>query len=322
MIKELFESLLGSLLYLIMIGLSFLICNNPFCLFFVVIFLLAVYYLKNLFTRKKYPSYTNSYKDYKDFMSNIKENREENIEEKQKVDNNYKVNKNNDDDNLSSKNTYNEYIKYIGMKLEKQGYLVIYNSFIRKSDNQEVDIISIDTKTKTTNLIKCQNLSQKNITSYDFELFYAKLTIYKPDFFDLKVNKIREFLQFPKRLVEIKNILDSSKTYSYRKTFYIFDKDTIDSNSIKYLKKIKENIYKHKDMKIVVAKFSNKLTSLDNVDIASNDISSNNDYSDIYEHDHDMDSLYKSISRGDGEDVYLSDGVWLRSDGRMDDRGR
>lgn len=33
-------------------------------------------------------------------------------------------------------------------------------------------------------------------------------------------------------------------------------------------------------------------------------------------------SLYQSLSHGDGEPVYLSDGVWLGADGSLEDRGR
>lgn len=33
-------------------------------------------------------------------------------------------------------------------------------------------------------------------------------------------------------------------------------------------------------------------------------------------------SLYQDLSHGDGEPVYLSDGVWLGADGSLEDRGR
>lgn len=40
-------------------------------------------------------------------------------------------------------------------------------------------------------------------------------------------------------------------------------------------------------------------------------------------HASDMVDIYESISHGgDGEDVYLSDGVWLSRDGSLHDRGR
>jgi len=35
-----------------------------------------------------------------------------------------------------------------------------------------------------------------------------------------------------------------------------------------------------------------------------------------------MSSLYQDLSHGDGEPVYLSDGVWLGADGSLEDRGR
>jgi len=47
------------------------------------------------------------------------------------------------------------------------------------------------------------------------------------------------------------------------------------------------------------------------------------DLDDIFSDDgNDMVDIYNGLSNDDGEDVYLSDGVWLGSDGSMDDRGR
>lgn len=37
---------------------------------------------------------------------------------------------------------------------------------------------------------------------------------------------------------------------------------------------------------------------------------------------HEMRELYKAVSIEDGEDAYLGDGVWISSDGSLDDRGR
>lgn len=35
----------------------------------------------------------------------------------------------------------------------------------------------------------------------------------------------------------------------------------------------------------------------------------------------DMRDIYETISHEDGEDAYLGDGIWVRPDGSMDDRG-
>lgn len=37
---------------------------------------------------------------------------------------------------------------------------------------------------------------------------------------------------------------------------------------------------------------------------------------------YDLRSVYRDLAPVEGEDVYLSDGVWLRPDGSLDDRGR
>lgn len=36
----------------------------------------------------------------------------------------------------------------------------------------------------------------------------------------------------------------------------------------------------------------------------------------------EMREIYEAISLGDGEDAYLGDGIWISSDGSLDDRGR
>ena len=36
----------------------------------------------------------------------------------------------------------------------------------------------------------------------------------------------------------------------------------------------------------------------------------------------DMRAIYEAISADDGQDAYLGDGVWVRPDGSLDDRGR
>lgn len=36
----------------------------------------------------------------------------------------------------------------------------------------------------------------------------------------------------------------------------------------------------------------------------------------------DMRDIYEAIANEDGEDAYLGDGIWVRSDGSLDDRGR
>ncbi len=36
----------------------------------------------------------------------------------------------------------------------------------------------------------------------------------------------------------------------------------------------------------------------------------------------EMIEIYEAVSPGDDEDAYLGDGMWIRSDGSLDDRGR
>ncbi|WOE69948.1 hypothetical protein RZR97_12725 [Hydrogenimonas thermophila] len=173
---------------------------------------------------------------------------------KQLQDKDTKSAKKTEQDPLKAKG--DEYEKYIGRKFEDKGELVIYNGLIRGYEDKGVDLISICNKTDTINLIQCKNWTQKSMRLEDIQKIYTKLSQYDFDFFDLSIWEINNYLKLKKDHNRIRKIIKSTKQnfkkFKVRKTLYISSDKVIDLNIGKHLTMIKPNIFKYKDMKIVV----------------------------------------------------------------------
>jgi len=148
------------------------------------------------------------------------------------------------------------YEKAIGVKLEEKGELVIYNGFIRGYDDNGVDIVSISKKSKTINLVQCKNWTAMRMELTHVEKIYEKLNRYALDIFTIPTSKIADHLQIARvesnirlQLDDIQNNLNSYKIY---KTLYISSEHVVDLEIGQYLSMIKPDIFRYKDMKIVV----------------------------------------------------------------------
>ena len=152
----------------------------------------------------------------------------------------------------------NEYEKYIGKKFEEKGELVIYNGFIKGYEDKGIDLISICHKTYNINLIQCKNWTNKPIYLEDIQEIYNKLSQYDFDFFDIPIWQINKYLQLKKKETYIRNIIknveQNFENFTIRKTLYIGSGKVIDFSVYNHLTKIKPNIFRYKDMKIVVYK--------------------------------------------------------------------
>ena len=146
-----------------------------------------------------------------------------------------------------------DYTRHIGQQFEEKGDLVIYNRLI-KGANKKVDLISISSKTKSINVIKCINQTQKPITIQDIKNISNELNNYKLDYLLLNVVSVGIRLRIYKPASEIKNILKESQAnhFTVRKTLYI---SSIGSDVSEALIKIKPDIFRFGDMKIVVRSF-------------------------------------------------------------------
>jgi hypothetical protein len=152
-----------------------------------------------------------------------------------------------------------QYEKHIGLKFEEKGNIVIYNGFIQGYNDEGVDIISVSQKYKSINFIQCKNWTRKSMELIDIIKIYEKLNRF--DFGGcigkIKYSTIYQYLQ----LQDIdKNILTNHldqihrdySGYTIRKTLYISSEKIVNLEVGKYLTMIQKNIFRYKDMKIVL----------------------------------------------------------------------
>ena len=183
----------------------------------------------------------------------IKEDKED-IQEvytKPKSTTNQKEDKKTQQDPLKEKGDM--YEKFVGKKFEKKGELVIYNGFINGYADKGVDVISISSREKSINLIQCKNWTKKPMLFEDIKTICKKLDEYNIKDIPKDSHQIYQHLQIKKDELEISSILDKKiDDYVVRKTLYIASDKVMDSNIKKHLKMIKPNIFRYRDMKIVI----------------------------------------------------------------------
>jgi len=144
------------------------------------------------------------------------------------------------------------YEKFIGKEFEKKGDFVIYYGFIRGFEDRGVDIIVISQKNKTVNLVQCKNWEHRVFSIEDIKRVYSKLNNFQPDFRILEPDDINYYLDNPKDRKTIFTILEYGISYKFRKTLYISSDKVIDLGIGKHLTMMRPNIFKFRDMKIVI----------------------------------------------------------------------
>jgi len=161
------------------------------------------------------------------------------------------------EDSLKKKG--DKYEKYIGEKFEIKGDLVIYNGFINGYEDKGVDIVSISSKREEINLVQCKNWTKMAMDIYHIENIYQKLNSYNLSYLNSDVSEIKKHLFFGENFYpniedEYAHIQQNKDTYKIRKTLYVSSDKVMDLNIGKSLTMINPNIFRYKDMKIVVQK--------------------------------------------------------------------
>lgn len=156
------------------------------------------------------------------------------------------------------------YEKEIGKAFECKGDFVIYNGLIRGFYDGGVDLIVISPNSQSINFVQCKNWQNKNMEYQHICDVYDKLANYASNInisgvlslYYLKHSKeIQKNLSYKKEYNEIANIFKSAYKYSnIRKTLYISTDKVLDPDINQYIKMIKPNIFRYKDMKIVIIK--------------------------------------------------------------------
>jgi len=151
-------------------------------------------------------------------------------------------NKENDNDTLLPLGI-DPFEKYIGKKFENQGDVVIYNSYIDGyNPKKDIDLIRISTKEENINFVEWKYVDEKT-TFTDIKNIYTKISKYKHISLKENNNSIK---------INIENINQKIETYKIVKTLYISYKNIINVNILEELTMINPNLYKYKDMKIVI----------------------------------------------------------------------
>lgn len=155
------------------------------------------------------------------------------------------------------------YEKEIGKEFESKGDFVIYNGLISGVADGGVDLIVISPDSQSINLVQCKNWHKMKMEHHHISSVYDKLTNYASNinysigYIVVKYSYValQKHLHYKKECDEIANILKATKNYTnIRKTLYISTDKVLDPDINQYIKMIKPNIFRYKDMKIVISK--------------------------------------------------------------------
>lgn len=151
------------------------------------------------------------------------------------------------------------YELYIGQQFEKTGSLVIYNGFIMGYEDGGVDIATISANAEEINLIQCKHWSLKTLELEHIETIYEKLNTHRLDFLHFNASQINEYLSNKKKPTDIMTLLLKAQkninNFTIRKTLYISSDKVVDLEIGQHLTMMKPNIFRYKDMKIVVEQY-------------------------------------------------------------------
>ena len=159
------------------------------------------------------------------------------------------------DDALKKKG--DSYERFIGVKFEEKGDLVIYSGFIYGYKDQGVDIIVVSPKEKVINLIQCKNWTNKQIEVEHVQDIYKKIDNYNWNFiYTLQIETIKEHHTITVDKDTIWDMLydlkEHREEFKIRKTLYVASDKVMSLDIGKNLSMIKPNIFRYEDMKIVV----------------------------------------------------------------------
>lgn len=161
-----------------------------------------------------------------------------------------------------------DYEKNIGKSFESKGDFVIYNGLIRGFADGGADLIVISPDSQSINLVQCKNWQNKKMEYHHISDVYDKLTNYTSSinysigYIVVKHSYIalQKHLHYKKESNEIAHILKAAKNYTnIRKTLYIVTDKVFESSVEQHLTRIKPNIFRYKDMKIVIRKYNSQI---------------------------------------------------------------
>ncbi|MBU0626815.1 restriction endonuclease [Patescibacteria group bacterium] len=194
----------------------------------------------------------------------IREEKDTEKTEKKQPETRKKFNPIENDDPLKKKG--DQYEKLIGDKFEKKGDIVIYNGFIQEYKDEGVDLIAVSPNDKNINFIQCKNWTRKSMELSDIKEIYEKLDKFD---FGCCIEKIKNSIIFDHMQLndidksfftnQLSQIRNNHGIYTIRKTLYISSEKVVNLEVGEYLKMMKKNIFRYKDMKIVLVRMVPKI---------------------------------------------------------------
>ncbi len=199
------------------------------------------------------------YKDY-GTPSNTAQDGQDNRAESKPQNTNTKPTNNRDRPNDIYTQMGDTYEKYIGKRLEEKDEIVVYNGFIKGYEDKGIDLLSISRTSPTINLVQCKNWKRKELVLNDIVQIYEKLNIHYNDLdlYYLTSLEIYNHTQLQNiNLLDIddtmNNLRNNIESFTIRKTLYISSDKVVNMEIGQHLTMIDQNIFRYKDMKIVVA---------------------------------------------------------------------
>lgn len=145
------------------------------------------------------------------------------------------------------------YERYIGMQFEAKGDVVVYNGLMRGYEDEGVDIVVISPRRREIHLIQCKNWTRRPMVLGDVEAVYHKLDVFDPACVNRDAEVVGSYLQTALPKQTLREALNADiEAFTVRKTLYVSSDKVIDLAIGKELRMIRENIFRYKDMKIVV----------------------------------------------------------------------
>lgn len=148
------------------------------------------------------------------------------------------------------------YETYIGKQFEKKRDLVIYNGFIHGHNDHGVDLVCFSKKNKTVNIIQCKNWHHRQFTLSNIEDVYKQLNLFEKYriYSSIKLHEsINLYLDKPWLVRDILRLEIEIPEFKVHKTLYLSNENIVDLEVGEHLKVMGKNIFKYKNMKMVIA---------------------------------------------------------------------
>jgi hypothetical protein len=148
------------------------------------------------------------------------------------------------------------YEKYIGKRYEDNGYLVVYNGFIRGMSDSGVDLVAISLTNPTRHIIQCKNYAKTLLDIDVADEILKNLKFYLSDYLKLTPAEINYYLDEDLPDTEVIEHVIRSFRYNSKYILFIPHFDVISEPLKERLEMVSTNRYSYGELLIVIAGIS------------------------------------------------------------------